>query len=133
TFSDQILPPPANGLNETQQLAINKILSAQELAIVHGPPGTGKTTTLVQAIKALIRQDSKQILVVAPSNTAVDLLAERLDDEGLNVLRIGNPARVSTKLLSLTLDGKMDLHSSSKQIRTLKKQANEFRNMAHKY
>ena len=120
-------------LNRLQQESLNQILSARELAIVHGPPGTGKTTTLVQAIKALIKQDGKQILVVAPSNTAVDLLTEKLADEGLNVLRVGNPARVSDKLMSLTLDSQTSAHSSTKEIRNLKKQANEYRNLAHKY
>ena len=108
-------------------------MAAGELAIVHGPPGTGKTTTLIQAIKALIKQEHKQILVVAPSNAAVDLLSERLFEEGVNVLRIGNPARVSERLLSLTLENKMSEHSSNKEIKRLKKQANEFRDMAHKY
>ncbi|MDR3715687.1 MAG: AAA domain-containing protein [Puia sp.] len=123
--------PPS--LNASQQAAFHKILSANELSIVHGPPGTGKTTTLVQAIKAMIRQDSRQILVVAPSNAAVDLLSERLSDEGLNTLRVGNPARVSERLMSLTLDGKMAEHPATKEIRRLKKQAGEFRDMAHKY
>lgn len=128
------LPPYVNPrLNASQQAAVSKILSANDLAIVHGPPGTGKTTTLVQAIKALIQQDHKQILVVAPSNTAVDLLSEKLSDEGLNVLRVGNPARVSERLMSLTLDSKISEHSSIKEIKRLKKQANEFRDMAHKY
>ncbi|MBC7567874.1 MAG: AAA family ATPase [Pedobacter sp.] len=120
-------------LNKKQQEAVQKILEANELAIVHGPPGTGKTTTLVQAIKALIKSNGKQILVVAPSNTAVDLLTEKLADEGLEVLRIGNPARVSAKLLSLTIDGKMADHESLKSIKKLKKQAEEYKNMAHKY
>lgn len=120
-------------LNSSQQLAVNKILSANELAIVHGPPGTGKTTTLVEAIKALIKQDKKQILVVAPSNTAVDLLSEKLSDQGLNVLRVGNPARVSERLMALTLDSKMAAHPGMKEMKTLKKQANEYKNMAHKY
>lgn len=121
------------GLNDRQQDTVNKILQANELAIVHGPPGTGKTTTLVQAIKALIQKDHKQVLVVAPSNTAVDLLSEKLDDEGLNVLRVGNPARVSEKLMSLTLDSKMAQHNAIKDIKRLKKQAADFKNMAHKY
>ena len=120
-------------LNESQQESLDSILSARELAIVHGPPGTGKTTTLVQAVKALISQEGKQILVVAPSNTAVDLLTEKLADEGLNVLRVGNPARVSDKLMSLTLDSRTAAHASMKEVRALKKQANEYRNMAHKY
>lgn len=120
-------------LNSSQQQAVDKILAAKDLAIVHGPPGTGKTTTLVQAIKALLKQDQRQILVVAPSNTAVDLLTEKLTEEGLNVLRVGNPARVSDRLLSSTLDSKMAEHPAMKQIKALKKQANEFKNMAHKY
>lgn len=120
-------------LNPSQQTAVDKILSANELAIVHGPPGTGKTTTLVQAIKALIQQEHRQILVVAPSNTAVDLLSEKLSGEGLNTLRVGNPARVSERLMSLTLDSKMAAHNSMKEVKKLKKQASEFRDMAHKY
>jgi len=120
-------------LNDTQQQAVHKILQAEDVAIVHGPPGTGKTTTLVQAIKALIKRDGRQILVVAPSNTAVDLLSEKLADEGLNVLRVGNPARVSERLMSLTLDSRMADHPSMKEIKKLKKQASEFKHMAHKY
>lgn len=120
-------------LNTSQQAAVTKILEANDLAIVHGPPGTGKTTTLVQAIKAMIERDNQQILVVAPSNTAVDLLSEKLSDEGLNVLRVGNPARVSDRLLSLTLDYKMAEHSHTKEIKRLKKQAAAFLDMAHKY
>ncbi|MGI4803387.1 MAG: AAA domain-containing protein [Janthinobacterium lividum] len=120
-------------LNASQQTAVSKILCARELAIVHGPPGTGKTTTLVQAIKALFRQNNRQILVVAPSNTAVDLLTEKLADEGLNVLRVGNPARVSERLAATTLDSKMAVHSGMKEIKKLKKQAAEYKNMAHKY
>src|SRR6185312_7834322 len=80
-----------------------------------------------------IQRDHKQILVVAPSNTAVDLLSEKLSDEKLNVLRVGNPARVSERLMSLTLDSKMSEHPSMKDIKKMKKQANEFRTMAHKY
>lgn len=133
TFNSDIFQYKIPVLNASQQSAVDKILSANELAVVHGPPGTGKTTTLVQAIKALIKQDHKQILVVAPSNTAVDLLSEKLSDEGLNVLRVGNPARVSERLMSLTLDSKMADHSRMKEIKNLKKQANEFKNMAHKY
>lgn len=133
TFHNDIKPFAGRGLNDFQQKAVNQILMANELAVVHGPPGTGKTTTLVQAICGLFAQDRKQILVVAPSNTAVDLLSEKLAAEGLNVLRVGNPARVSEQLLSLTLDQKMLAHKSMKEVRALKKQAGEFKNMAHKY
>ena len=126
-MSDIILPD----LNKSQNLAVNKILAAQDLAIVHGPPGTGKTTTLVQAIKLTAK--AEQVLVVAPSNTAVDLLSEKLAAEGLNVLRIGNPARVSDKLMSLTLDSQMANHPYMKESKKLKKQASEYKNMGHKY
>jgi ATP-dependent RNA/DNA helicase IGHMBP2 len=120
-------------LNPSQQAAVRKILSAVDLAIVHGPPGTGKTTTLVTAIRALTERDEGPVLVVAPSNTAVDLLSEKLADTGLNVLRIGNPAKVSDKLLSLTLDSRMAEHSAMKEVKKLKKRAAEFKDMAHKY
>jgi len=120
-------------LNTSQQEAVARILQADNLAVVHGPPGTGKTTTIVQAVRLLVRQNYGQVLVVAPSNAAVDLLSEKLADLGLNVLRIGNPARVSEKLISLSLDNKVSQHAQAKRIRSLKKQANEFRNMAHKY
>ncbi|WP_031530605.1 AAA domain-containing protein [Dyadobacter crusticola] len=132
-FNPNQLPVEIPKLNSSQNEAVNKILSANELAIVHGPPGTGKTTTLVQAIKAMYLKDRKQILVVAPSNTAVDLLSEKLSEEGMEVLRVGNPVRVSERLMSLTLDSKMAGHSRIKDIKALKKQAGEYKNMAHKY
>ncbi|ANE52539.1 AAA domain-containing protein [Flavisolibacter tropicus] len=133
TFQPLETPYINNRLNASQQEAVQKILSANELAIVHGPPGTGKTTTLVQAIKALLQQDRQPILVVAPSNAAVDLLSEKLSKISLNVLRIGNPARVSEEQLSLSLDSKITAHPSFKEIKRLKKQAAEYRDMAQKY
>lgn len=126
-------PFSSQTLNSSQQEAVNKILSANDVAVVHGPPGTGKTTTIVQAIKALLSNDDKKILVVAPSNAAVDLLSEKLFAEGLRVLRVGNPVKVSEKLTDITLDAQVSNHSSVKEIRRLRKQANEFRDMAHKY
>jgi ATP-dependent RNA/DNA helicase IGHMBP2 len=122
-----------SNLNSSQQTAVKTILGAQDLAIVHGPPGTGKTTTLVAAINALIAQGESQILVVAPSNTAVDLLSEKLSETGLNVLRIGNPVRVTERLQKLTLDSRMAEHGQLKEVKKLKKMAAEFKNMAHKY
>lgn len=120
-------------LNESQQAAVTKILAANELAIVHGPPGTGKTTTLVQAIQALQKKERQKILVVAPSNAAVDLLSEKLFDEGLNVVRIGNPARVNERQMNLTLDSKVAAHNSAKEIKRLRRQAAEYRDLAQKY
>ncbi|MEO6523543.1 MAG: AAA domain-containing protein [Mucilaginibacter sp.] len=133
SFSTEAIHLSLPGLNASQQNAVKQIVSAQDVAIIHGPPGTGKTTTLVQAIKALISNGENKVLVVAPSNTAVDLLSEKLAAEGLNVLRIGNPARVSDRLMALTLDSKMTDHSQTKEIKRLKKMASEFKNMAHKY
>jgi len=133
SFNNLEKPYISPALNEKQQQAVNKIFDANELAIVHGPPGTGKTTTLVEAIKTLIREKQQQILVLAPSNTAVDLLSAKLFKQGLKVLRIGNPARVSEELMSLTLDAQVARHIGMKQIRELKKQANAFRDMAHQY
>ena len=120
-------------LNSSQQAAVDKIMQADDLAIVHGPPGTGKTTTLVQAILALLRRDGGPILVTAPSNTAVDLLSEKLSGLGVDVLRIGNPARVSEAQQSLTLDSRIATHPGAKEIKKLKRKAAEFRDMAHKY
>lgn len=137
TFTDEPSPKDLSALstrlNAAQLAAVARILSAHDLAIVHGPPGTGKTTTLVQAIKALWEEEHRQILVVAPSNAAVDLLSEKLSDEGLNVVRVGNPARVSEEQMELTLDSKIAAHPRAKEIKRLKKQAAEYRDLAGKY
>lgn len=133
SFQTEAFHPVNKNLNESQQAAVEKILSANELAIVHGPPGTGKTTTLVQAIKALLQHERQKTLVVAPSNAAVDLLSEKLFEEGLNVVRVGNPARVNERQMELTLDSKIAAHSSAKEIKRLRKQAAEYRDLAQKY
>ena len=96
-------------------------------------PVPAKRRPWCRAIKTLVQREHRQILVVAPSNAAVDLLSEKLADEGLNVLRAGNPARISQRLLSLTLDSKTAEDSRMKEIKKLKKQANAFKDMAHKY
>jgi len=119
-------------LNATQGEAVHMILAARQLAIVHGPPGTGKTTTLVEAVR-LLAGEGQKILVTAPSNAAVDLLTERLAAAGLAVVRVGNPARVSEALMSLTLDRQVAMHGSMKQVKELKKRAASFRDMAQKY
>lgn len=133
TFNSRRLPVSLPQLNSSQNDAVNKIISAIDLAIVHGPPGTGKTTTLVAAIGELVKTTSKSILAIAPSNAAIDLLCERLAAEGLRVVRIGNPVRVSDALLQLTLDHRISAHPEYKRMKELRKRASEFRNMAHKY
>ena len=126
------IPLPFNYLNESQENAVNNILGTEDIAIIHGPPGTGKTTTLVHAIKMLAATE-KNILVTAPSNTAVDLLAERLDEKGLNVVRIGNISRVDEKLLALTLEGRLAEHPENKHIKKVKIEAAEVRKKAKKF
>jgi ATP-dependent RNA/DNA helicase IGHMBP2 len=133
TFNDTIPTFKTKNLNTYQNAAVQKIIQANELAIVHGPPGTGKTTTLIQAIQGLLANGCKKILVSAPSNTAVDVISEKLHLQGVQVVRIGNPVRVSEALLSLTMDNKIAEHETTKNIKKLKKQANEFKDMAHKY
>lgn len=120
------------GLNQSQNEAVKKILSAKDIAIIHGPPGTGKTTTLVQAIRQTLMTE-KQVLVCSPSNTAVDLLTEKLHREGVSVLRLGNPARISDDVLSNTLDAKIAAHESYKDLKAYRKTADEYFRMAGKY
>ena len=119
-------------LNPSQNDALRKIASAVDVAIIHGPPGTGKTTTLVQAIKYTLLSE-KQVLVCSPSNVAVDLLTEKLVREGINVLRMGNPARVSDEVINNTLDVRIAGHSSYKDLKAFLRQAEEYQKMAHKY
>ncbi|RYY40105.1 MAG: IGHMBP2 family helicase [Chitinophagaceae bacterium] len=132
-FHNEDVCNPLPQLNEKQNEAVSRILAAEDVAIVHGPPGTGKTTTLVQAVRLLVQKTTGPILVTAPSNAAVDLLSERLAAEGLNVVRVGNPARVSARQVSLTLDERMSGHPQMKEIRRMKRQAAEYRDMAQKY
>lgn len=119
-------------LNRSQNTAIQQLLGSSDVSIIHGPPGTGKTTTLVEGIKALNKQE-KQLLVCAPSNAATDLLTEKLHDAGLKVVRIGNIARVVEKVVEHTADHLLSHHARSKEIKKLKKQATEYRKLANKY
>lgn len=102
-------------LNRAQEEAVNNVLHAKDVAIVHGPPGTGKTTTLVEAIYETLQRES-QVLVCAQSNMAVDWISEKLVDRGVNVLRIGNPSRVNDKMLSFTYEHRFESHPDYPQL-----------------
>ena len=113
-------------LNPTQEHAVNEVLRAKDVAIVHGPPGTGKTTTLVEAIYETLRRES-QVLVCAQSNMAVDWISEKLVDRGVNVLRIGNPVRVDDKMLSFTYERRFEAHPDYPQLWSIRKAIRELR------
>ena len=113
-------------LNKTQEHAVNQVLRAKDVAIVHGPPGTGKTTTLVEAIYETLRREN-QVLVCAQSNMAVDWISEKLVDRGLNVLRIGNPVRVDDKMLSFTYERRFEAHPDYPQLWAIRKAIRELR------
>jgi superfamily I DNA and/or RNA helicase len=119
-------------LNESQNEALKAICSAEDVAIVHGPPGTGKTTTLVESMAEVLREE-KQIMVCAPSNAATDHLAKCLAAKGLRVVRIGNLAKVETDNTALTLDVLLQKEKDFKQIRELKRRALDLRKMGGKY
>ncbi len=119
-------------LNESQNEALNKIRSAKDVALVHGPPGTGKTTTLVEAIKDTVAME-KQVMVTAASNAAVDLLAEKLTIQGIRVLRIGHPARVTAEVVACTVDARLANHDDAKMLKDLRRKAEDFRAMGMKY
>ena len=113
-------------LNRTQEDAVNKVLQAKDVAIVHGPPGTGKTTTLVEAIYETLRREN-QVLVCAQSNMAVDWISEKLVDRGINVLRIGNPTRVNDKMLSFTYERRFEAHPDYELLWAIRKAIRDLR------
>ena len=113
-------------LNPTQEKAVNEVLWAKDVAIVHGPPGTGKTTTLVEAINETLMRES-QVLVCAQSNMAVDWISEKLVDRGVNVLRIGNPTRVNDKMLGFTYERRFEAHPDYPQLWAICKAIRELR------
>ena len=113
-------------LNRSQEKAVNEVLWAKDVAVVHGPPGTGKTTTLVEAIYETLRREN-QVLVCAQSNMAVDWISEKLVDRGVNVLRIGNPTRVNDKMLSFTYERRFEAHPDYPQLWAIRKTIRQLR------
>ncbi|WP_317898949.1 AAA domain-containing protein [Aurantibacillus circumpalustris] len=128
-INDELLIPQ---LNLSQNRAIRHVMSVKDIGVVHGPPGTGKTTSLVQAIR-LTLQTEKQVLVCAPTNSAVDLLTEKLVELGIDVLRLGHPARMAEELLASSMDGKISSSPYYKDIKNLRRNAEEYFKMAGKY
>lgn len=122
SFADISLP----WLNATQQHAVNEVLRAKDVAVVHGPPGTGKTTTLVEVINETLARES-QVLVCAQSNMAVDWISEQLTDRSINVLRIGNPTRVNDKMLAFTYERRFEAHPDYPQLWAVRKAMRELR------
>ena len=123
-FLDVPSPIELPKLNDSQNLALNDMIAAHDIGVIHGPPGTGKTTTLIQVIKQLAKGE-KHILVCTPSNAAADLLTSKLAGEKLNVVRVGSISRVDEELLSHTLDEQLKSSKEYSEIKKLKKQADE--------
>ena len=118
-------------LNSSQESAVNQVLAAKDVAIVHGPPGTGKTTTLVEAVYETLHREN-QVMVCAQSNTAVDWIAEKLVDRGVNVLRIGNPTRVNDKMLSFTYERRFEAHPDYSELWSIRKAIREIQSSFRK-
>lgn len=126
------MPDHISILNKSQQEAVGLMMQARDVAFVHGPPGTGKTTTLVQGIAATVKKE-KQVLVCAPSNAAIDLLVDKLSEQGLNVIRMGHPARVTEQTLSKTLDARIAGHDHYQELKALRKRMEQVRSQALKF
>lgn len=125
-------PVPLKGLNKNQEKAISGIINCTNVFLVHGPPGTGKSTTIAHAIEKVLETED-QVLFCAPSNTAVDVMTDKLMENGIKVLRIGNPVKISKNTLHASLDYQVSQHEHQKIIRDLRKKADELHRMAGKY
>ena len=134
TFNPLVALPFFNQqLNESQQIAVQKIQALTEgVFVLHGPPGTGKTTTLLEGIQQLVKA-GQRIMVTAPSNTAVDNIAQGLIATGINFLRIGNNTKVNAAIFPFTPEGKLKESKQEKEIKRLKIRAEEMRKMAYQY
>ncbi|MCH2044479.1 MAG: AAA domain-containing protein [Saprospiraceae bacterium] len=119
-------------LNKSQCAAVHQILDAEDVAVIHGPPGTGKTTTLVEALRQLCKRESP-VLVCAPSNAATDLLTEKLAEVRLNVVRIGNVSRVDESLLQHTIEGILNEHPGMQEVKKMKIESAQIRRKAEKF
>ena len=119
-------------LNPSQLKALNLAHVSKDVALIHGPPGTGKTTTMVKVIENAVKSE-KQVLVCAPSNAAVDLIVEKLDAKGVKVMRMGHPARITDQILSRTYDAQFTQHEFYHDLKRLRIKAEEFFKMANKY
>ncbi|MBO7602207.1 MAG: AAA family ATPase [Bacteroidaceae bacterium] len=127
----QLYPIGFPWLNPTQETAVNKVLCTKDVAVVHGPPGTGKTTTMVEAIYETLHREP-QVLVCAQSNMAVDWISEKLVDRGVNVLRIGNPSRVNDKMLSFTYERRFEGHPSYPELWGIRKELRQLQGRRHR-
>ncbi|HNP06396.1 MAG TPA: AAA domain-containing protein [Cyclobacteriaceae bacterium] len=132
SVQEHIVADHPKHLNESQQKALQHIISCNDVGIIHGPPGTGKTTTLVQAISQTVKTE-RQVLVCTPSNASIDLLVEKLSEFGLSVVRIGHPARVTEQTLNKTLDAQIAAHPNFKELRMMRKKMEQLRNQTSKY
>ena len=130
-FTKEEIQELPNYLNQSQRAAVAHVVRAQDVALVHGPPGTGKTTTLVAAIGQLIKEG--KVLVCAPSNSAADLLTERLAGAGIRVVRMGNLARIDDEILSHTLEHQVERHQDAGLVKKLRKEAAEYKRQASAY
>ncbi len=128
----QVKPHQGVGLNDSQNATVSQVIGTNEMATIHGPPGTGKTTTLIEAICTIL-QTENQVLVCAPSNAAVDLLVERLHQQDVSVLRLGHPGRVDEEVVSHTLDVQLSQHQDAKMLKDLRKKSEEYKKLGFKY